>query len=225
MKKDDVEPYELQRKRESRQFVYINRHKDDFSLPYEERCVRTDALKAIQAVSTGKSIVVATTGKTGRELYELDDRENQIYMVGSMGCALAFGFGLAYVKPDFKVYVIDGDGALLMRTGSMATVGAYAPQNLVHILLDNEVHDSTGGQSTVSHNVSFGAIAAGFGYPNVHSTDKLSEFSEIISGKTGDGPAFVHLKIKKGSPKTLGRPGVKPYQVKDRLAAFIQNNS
>lgn len=224
MKKEDVNPYELQKKREDKPFEFSSSHKDSFKLAYNERSTRTDALKAIQTVADEKSVVIATTGKTGRELYELNDKENQLYMVGSMGCALAFGFGIAYVKPHLHIYIIDGDGALLMRTGSMATIGAYQQKNLTHILLDNEAHDSTGGQSTVSHNVSFAIVAKGFGYKHSVSTDSLKEFEEYLSSKKlREGPAFIHFKIKKGSPKTLGRPGVKPYQVKERLENFIKS--
>ncbi len=223
MKKDDVTPYELQTKRQDNPFIFSLTHKDSFQLAYNERSTRTDALKAIQTVADDKSVVIATTGKTGRELYELADKENQLYMVGSMGCALAFGFGLAYAKPNLHIYIIDGDGALLMRTGSMATIGAYQQKNLTHILLDNEAHDSTGGQTTVSNGVSFASIAKGFGYKNAVSTDSIKTFEEYLaSNELKVGPSFIHFKTKKGSPKTLGRPGVKPYQVKERLENFIK---
>lgn len=226
MKKGDVAEYELQSVRTEKPIHVDIVHNDNFSLPYSERPTRTDVLKIIQGAVDKKSILIATTGKTGRELFELNDKENQLYMVGSMGCALAFGLGIAYSKPDLKVYVLDGDGALLMRTGSMATVGAYKPNNLIHILLDNECHDSTGGQYTVSNNVSFAAVAKGFNYNNSMSTDSLNMFIKFITSDIfQNGPTFIHLKIKKGSPKTLGRPGIKPYQVKERLQKFIQLNS
>lgn len=223
MKKDDVNPYELQSKRKDNPFHFELIQNENFSKPYGERHTRTEPLKVIQSSVGNNSVLIATTGKTGRELYELDDKENQIYLVGSMGCALAFGFGIAVTKPTLDIYVIDGDGALLMRTGSMATVGAYQPRNLTHILLDNEAHDSTGGQSTVSNIVSFSSVAKGFGYKNSVSTDQLISFKTFLDDKKlKQGPTFIHFKIKKGSPKTLGRPGIKPYEVKERLQKFIQ---
>jgi phosphonopyruvate decarboxylase len=91
----------------------------------------------------------------GRELYAIDDRPNQLYMVGSMGCVCRFALGLALARPDLRVLALDGDGAALMRMGAFATVGAYGPPNLQHLLLDNGAHDSTGGQATVSARVSF----------------------------------------------------------------------
>jgi phosphonopyruvate decarboxylase len=141
-----------------------------------------------------------------------------------MGCALAFGFGLAIAKPHLKVLVIDGDGALLMRTGSMATVGAYHPQNLIHLLIDNEAHDSTGGQGTVTGGVSFGAIAKGFGYEKVYTTDLLETFKKVLLDiKKDSGATFIHLKTQKGSPEKLGRPKVTPAEVSVRFTEFVQS--
>ena len=86
-------------------------------------------------------------------------------MVGSMGCASSFGLGIAIARPDRRVIVLDGDGAALMRLGAMATVGFTRPDNLVHVLLDNGIHESTGGQTTVSASIDFPSIASACGYP------------------------------------------------------------
>jgi len=225
MRKDDIAEYKLQKKSAPSKKEFNVIHKDRFDLDYNNREMRTPVLEAIQKHLGGDFAIVATTGKTGRELYEVGDRENQFYMVGSMGCALAFGLGIALCKPNLKVLVIDGDGALLMRTGSMATVGAYKPKNLIHLLIDNEVHDSTGGQGTVTGGVSFGAIAAGFGYDKIYSTDMLATFENILNEVKAKncGPTFIHLKTKKGSPEKLGRPKVTPAQVSVRFSAFVQS--
>lgn len=225
MRKDDIAEYKLQKKTAPSQKTFNIVHSDKFELDYAQREMRTPVLEKVQQHLGQEVAVVATTGKTGRELYEVGDRENQFYMVGSMGCALAFGLGIALCKPNLKVVVLDGDGALLMRTGSMATVGAYRPKNLVHILIDNEVHDSTGGQGTVTGGVSFGAVAAGFGYPKIYSTDLINRFGEILDEvKTkNEGPVFVHLKTKKGSPEKLGRPKVTPAEVSIRFSQFVQS--
>src|SRR4029077_3905456 len=106
----------------------------------------------------GSTAVLASTGFCGRELYALEDRANQVFMVGSMGCVVPMALGLALARPDLKVVALDGDGAALMRMGAFATVGAYGPPNLRHLLLDNGAHDSTGGQATVSTRVSFAQV-------------------------------------------------------------------
>ena len=223
MRKDDIADYKLKHVAAPSKKVFEIQHKDLFELDYKSRVTRTPVLEVLQKEVGMEAAVIATTGKTGREFYEVGDQKNQFYMVGSMGCALAFGFGIAVAKPNLKVIVIDGDGALLMRTGSMATVGAYKPKNLVHILIDNEAHDSTGGQGTVTGGVSFGAIAAGFGYESIYSTDKLETFEGIMKElKTNKAATFVHLKTQKGSPEKLGRPKVTPAEVSTRFAEFVQ---
>src|SRR3984957_3166783 len=126
---------------------------------------RQEALRQVVAhTSVAATAVLASTGFCGRELYALDDRPNQLYMVGSMGCVAPLALGLALARPDLRVVALDGDGAALMRLGAFATLGAYGPANLLHLLLDNGAHDSTGGQATVSPQVSFAHIAAACGY-------------------------------------------------------------
>ena len=127
-------------------------------------------LNAIQSSATDKDVLIATTGYTGRELYGCSDRPNQLYMVGSMGCASSLGMGLALASPRHRVIVIDGDGAALMRLGAMTSIGYERPANLIHILLDNSVHESTGAQPTVSKSVDFCSIASACGYENVIRT-------------------------------------------------------
>ena len=109
-----------------------------------------------------------------------------------------------------------------MRMGSMATSAYYNPTNMLHILLDNNSHDSTGGQSTVSHDVDFVSVAASCGYGNsvhIHNLDELK--ANISKWKENQGLTFLYLNIQKGSKKDLGRPKIKPYQVKERLMKYL----
>ena len=139
-------------------------------------------------------VLIATTGFTGRELYSIDDRNNHFYMVGSMGCASSLGLGLALARPDKRVIIIDGDGAGLMRMGNFATLGKYAGGNLLHILLDNEAHDSTGAQSTVSDSIDFTAIAAACGYRHVLRAHETTDIEALLQSGTPDGPQFRAFK-------------------------------
>lgn len=189
----------------------------------DERPKRLAALEAVNACRDHDTAVLATTGLTGRELYEIEDSANNLYMVGSMGCISSLGLGLALARPDKRIIAIDGDGALLMRMGSMATNAAWSPPNLVHILLDNNAHDSTGGQGTVSHNVDFVEVAAAVGYARAlyaHSAAQLREMLQQWSEQPG--LTFIYLKIEKGKKENLGRPKVKPHEVKARLMAFLE---
>jgi phosphonopyruvate decarboxylase len=184
--------------------------------------IRTQALKTISDQADANTILLATTGKTGRELFEVEDKPNNLYMVGSMGCISSLGLGLALARPDKKIIAIDGDGSALMRLGSFATNAYYHPDNLLHIVLDNNAHDSTGGQATVSHIVDFATMASTVSYPVSFQVNSLEELESAIKEWKKEGQlTFIHLKISQGSPAELGRPTVKPFEVKERLIKFI----
>jgi phosphonopyruvate decarboxylase len=165
--------------------------------------------------------VIVTTGKCGRELFTLRDRAQQLYLVGSMGYASAVAHGLA-LTTSRPVYVLDGDGAALMHLGNMASIGSTMPPNLVHILLDNGVHDSTGGQKTLSTGVDFAGIAHACGYRYSVSCNDLDAFADILrSVPVNNGPSFIHVGIAPGSMVDLGRPTVSPDSVARRLRDLI----
>jgi len=183
---------------------------------------RTEALNRIIAnTPVQDTVIIATTGYTGRELFAIDDRSNQLYMVGSMGCASSLGLGLSLARPDLRVVIVDGDGAALMRMGNFATIGSYGGANLIHILLDNEVHDSTGAQATVAGNVAFAEIAAACGYGLTGSGNDPAIIDQIFSHGPVAGPRFVHLKISAGTMENLPRPDTNPEQVVRRLMKHI----
>ncbi len=185
---------------------------------------RTEILQRLNRIKDGSTVQLATTGKTGRELYEVEDAPNNLYMVGSMGCISSIALGLALARPDKKIIALDGDGAFLMRLGAIATNAYYAPDNMLHILLDNQAHDSTGGQATVSTIVRFTEMVAAAGYKHsvyVHDLDELER--AVNEWKQNGGLTFLYIKMSKGSPPELGRPKVKPYEVKERLMTFIKS--
>jgi phosphonopyruvate decarboxylase len=184
----------------------------------EARASRQDALREVIAHTPAHSTaVLASTGFCGRELYAIDDRPNQLYMVGSMGCVVPLALGLALARPDLRVVALDGDGAALMRLGAFATAGAYGLPNLQHLLLDNGVHDSTGGQATVSPHVSFAEIAAACGYASSLETDDVSRIGSWLDQPPIGGPRFARLLTRAGTPDDLPRPSVTPVDVKTRL--------
>jgi phosphonopyruvate decarboxylase len=181
---------------------------------------RHAVLAAIRAAAGDRDLLVATTGFTGRELYALGDTVNQLYMVGSMGCAVSVALGLAVARPDRRVVAIDGDGAALMRLGALTTVGAEAPPNLVHVLIDNRQHESTGGQATVSAGVDFCAIAAGAGYPSVMAAARAADVQALLADRT---PVlrFLHVPVLPGVPAGLPRPAMLPAAVAERFRAWL----
>lgn len=185
---------------------------------------RHKMLAAIQAATGGQDIVVATTGFTGRELYALHDLPNQLYMVGSMGCAATLGLGLAIAQPTRRVIVIDGDGAALMHLGGLATLGAERPRNLVHVLLDNGLHESTGGQATVSAGIDFCGIAASAGYPQVSATGDPVALKAGLAART-PGLRFVHVPVLPGVMVDLPRPAMSPADVATRFKHWLDSSA
>jgi phosphonopyruvate decarboxylase len=183
---------------------------------------RAEVLQTVQACARERDVVLATTGYTGRELCALEDRPNQLYMVGSMGCIASLALGVALARPDVRVLALDGDGAALMRLGGLATVGYERPANLVHLLLDNQLHESTGGQSTVSHSIDLCAIASACGYPRTLRAGSRDELARALAG-VEPGPLFVHAPIAPGVMADLPRPNVAPAEVAARLRAHLES--
>ena len=187
---------------------------------------RTSALRALSEVAGEDTFIVATTGFTGRELFEERDRPENIYMVGSMGCAPAFALGLALSQPKKRFIIIDGDGALLMRMGALPTLGYYRPPNLLHLLLDNQVHESTGGQFTVSGAVDWVAVAGACGYPRALRLHRIEELNEgIIHWKESSELTFMTLKTAPGEANGFGRPALKPAEVAERFRKRISKGN
>jgi len=185
---------------------------------------REEALRAVQRAVDPRDVVIATTGFTGRELYACEDRHNQLYVVGSMGCASSIGLGLAWARPDRRVVVLDGDGAMLMRLGALATLAYEQPKNLVHVLLDNEAHESTGGQSTVSHSMDLPGVARSCGYTSVSSVDDAEALEAALRDRR-PGLRFVALKTRHGVPDDLPRPKVTPREVAGRIRTLLADNA
>lgn len=216
MRKGSVAPVELVEERALR----TCQHRDTESAA--ATTTRREMLKAIQASAAPDDLVIATTGYTGRELYACEDRDTQLYLVGSMGCASSVGLGLALAQPARRIVVIDGDGAALMRLGAMCTIGYERPANLVHILLDNGMHESTGGQATVSRSIDFCSIARASGYPHAVPVSTPAEMRDAL-GSCAD-LAFIHAPILPGVSDNLPRPSVKPREVAARLKRLLGTN-
>ena len=195
----------------------------------KEPKVRREAILRVIQKSTPPGtgdLVIATTGYTGRELYALEDRPNQFYMVGSMGCASSFALGVALTRPDRRVVVVDGDGAVLMRMGALAVLGTQKPANLIHIVLDNGSYESTGNQATVSPSVDLCTVARACGYDRVVELNDPEELAQVLAERDRPGYSsaltFIRVPIFSGAPEGLPRPKVTPPEVAQRFARFVQ---
>ncbi len=187
-----------------------------------------DADEALEAIAQGAlqadAAVLATTGFTGRALYRLGDRPNQLYMVGSMGCVSSLGLGLALARPDRSVVVIDGDGSLLMRMGALAAIGAQAPKNLFHIVLDNGVHDSTGAQESLANSVDIPAVAAACGYRRLEAPETVEELRALASAP-GEMLRMAYVRTQPRADRRLPRPTITPARVARRFQAWLESTS
>lgn len=179
-------------------------------------------LKVLLETRTAETVLLATTGYTGRELCELSDVESNFYIIGSMGCVSSMGIGLALAQAPRPIVVVDGDGAALMRMGAFATNGCYGPDNFLHILLDNGTHESTGGQSTVSPNLDWAGIASACGYPYAHRGTGLEGLAQRVQAwYMNPKLTFLSIQTRVGVPEHLCRPPVSPDEVTGRLMRYL----
>jgi phosphonopyruvate decarboxylase len=190
----------------------------------ERRPTRTEVLQVVERYASPDDAIIATTGFMGRALYALGDRPNQLYMVGSMGCASSLGLGVALAQPRRRVIVLDGDGAALMRLGALATIGYEQPPNLLHLLIDNEMHESTGGQATVSHSVDLSAVARACGYPRVRRAATTADLVATLR-ETEEMLTLAHVKVSPEGVDRLPRPTMPPWQVAARFRAWLGDNA
>lgn len=188
---------------------------------------REDAVKLVVDALDPNDVVVSTTGKTSRELFEYrvelgQKHQNDFLTVGSMGHASQIALGIALWKPNRNIYCFDGDGATLMHTGSLGVIGDLAPKNYKHIIFNNGAHDSVGGQPTIAHQIDIPAIALGFNYNEVFvAYDKMSLVTNMNKLKHADGPVLLEIKINKGARKDLGRPTSTPIENKENFMGLL----
>ena len=185
----------------------------DQMVEYKNDCDmnREDIIRHI-ASATGDDLIVSTTGKASRELFEIREANSQGHQydfltVGSMGHSSSIALGVALNKPDKKVWCVDGDGAMLMHMGSMAVMGANAPENLVHIVINNGAHETVGGMPTVAAKADVVTIAKACGYPNAVSVDTFDALDrELKAAKERNELSLIEVKCSIGARADLGRP-------------------
>ena len=189
---------------------------------------RENAIECIVNKISLDSKILSTTGKTSRELYEICNKNlrghhNNFYNVGSMGHVNAIGLEIA-INNKNKVYILDGDGSIIMHMGSLATIGHYKPKNLIHIIFDNNSHESTGGQPTVSESLDIRLVLESCGYKKIAYVQTLLELEDALLLTKTELTGIV-VQTKKGSRKDLGRPTDTPEKIKFRFMEKIIDES
>lgn len=191
---------------------------------------REEAIRHIADVA-GDDPIVSTTGKASRELYEIREQNGQEHKydfltVGSMGHSSSIALGIALQKPQTKVWCIDGDGAALMHMGAMAVIGAHKPENMIHIIINNESHETVGGMPTVAGNVNFVEIAEACGYRRAFSVDTFESLDrELREAKSAKGPCLIEIKCAIGARDDLGRPKTTTKENKEGFMEYLREVS
>jgi len=183
---------------------------------------RLDATRQLVSV-LGREPVVASLGHPTYDLYVAGDRATNFYTWGSMGMASSIGLGLALARPDLRVFVVDGDGSLLMNLGSLATIGWTTPVNLVVVVWDNERHGTTGGQETATaHGADLEAVARALSVRAtacVRTEDELR--TAVARARIDPGPWVIIAKVAESG--TAARPQLDNVAIKQRFMTAIGN--
>lgn len=202
------------------------KHLPEIKKNHTHQLSREEALNQLIKLFDEKDLVISTTGKTSRELFELRAKEGQaqrdFLMVGGMGHTSSLALGVAIGQPSRRVICLDGDGSLLMHMGSIPVIAEYKPQHFIHILLNNGSHESVGGQKTVADRIDFEKLASAVGYVDYGvaiDTDSIQKAWHKIARK--DGPVMLEIKIKNGSRDNLGRPTEPAEKNKHHFMKFI----
>lgn len=195
--------------------------------PFE--LTREGAIKMVVNQLESTDVMISTTGKTSRELFEYrkklkQDHNKDFLTVGSMGHSSSIALGVALMQPRRRVYCLDGDGSTIMHMGSLAVIGSHKPANFTHIVMNNGAHDSVGGLATAGFNIDIPAIAKACGYKHTYEAKTSNDARKKLKIlKSTDGPSLLEIKVKKGARDDLGRPTCKPKENKAGFMKFMRN--
>ena len=191
---------------------------------------REEVLEKILEQVDKNTIIVSTTGKTSREIFEIrekkgDGHDKDFLTVGSMGHCSSIALGIAMSLPKRNILCIDGDGSMIMHLGALTSIKSTFPPNFKHILINNKVHESVGGQSTAARYVNLSNVVEAIGYRNVFKLANSSEIrSKIKNFLESKGPSFFEIEVVPGSRENLMRPTITPAINKKNFMKFLQKD-
>ena len=202
--------------------AYVPKHSSSTDYPMN----REEAIKRICRQLSSTDIVVSTTGKTSRELYEYRMSElsecHDFLTVGGMGHTASIAMGLAKTQPDRLVVCFDGDGSVIMHMGALGVIGSAGSGNILHVVINNGAHDSVGGQPTVGFDIDIPGIATACGYRSAISvSEPVALDREFLRLRRETGPVLLEVRVNKGARADLGRPASTPIQNRDALMKHI----
>lgn len=218
---------------EGGQFAFIitrDFFEQEEQVEYENRYFlsREEAIREILSDVQEEDMIISTTGKISRELYEQSNmvkgHHKQCFLtVGGMGHASMIAFGVAKAKPDKRVFCLDGDGAVFMHMGSLAFLGKQKPDNLVHICLNNEAHESVGKMPTGCVGLNYAKVAQDCGYPITYTVETLEELRDVLASiRKEQKLTFLEVKVSLKSRSNLGRPKETAEENKNSFMQYIK---
>ena len=192
--------------------------------------IREEIIRHIVAFAGG-DLIVSTTGKASRELFEIREMNGQSHghdflTVGSMGHSSSIALGIALQRPDKKVWIIDGDGAALMHMGSMAVIAASGLKNMIHVVINNGAHETVGGMPTAAEKISITSIAKSCGYTHAVCVEDYAELDQALrEAENEEGISLIEVKCGIGARSDLGRPTTSAQDNKREFMRFIGSES
>lgn len=180
--------------------------------------------------AAGEDVIVSTTGKASRELFEIRESRGMSHKydfltVGSMGHSSSIALGVALNKPEKRIWCIDGDGAALMHMGAMAVIGNNAPENMVHIVINNSAHETVGGMPTVAGSIDLVKIAEACGYKSAVSVDSFETLDDALAKAINrKALSFIEVKCAVGARADLGRPTTTAVENKFNFMEYLADN-
>ena len=183
--------------------------------------IRKEAI-SIVVEKIGNQHIISANGFISRDLFEVCDKNSNFYMIGSMGLASSIGLGVALKNTKKKIFVFDGDGNILMNLGSLITIGITKPKNLIHIVFDNNIHETTGGQPTNTKKIHIEKIAKSVNFTVAKISTKQRLVKTIKKIDKMSGPIMLVVQIQK-SKKISNRVQIKPNIIHYRFKESINN--
>tara|TARA_Y100000310_G_scaffold201906_1_gene201976 strand:+ start:434 stop:988 length:555 start_codon:yes stop_codon:yes gene_type:complete len=183
--------------------------------------IRREAIEFI-AKKVNNSPIVSANGFISRDLFETVDKPSNFYMIGSMGLSSSIGLGVALKNPKKYVYVFDGDGNILMNLGSLTTIGLLQPKNLIHIIFDNGLHESTGGQPTNTKKIELKKMAKATNYRVFKAKSKEHILRILKRVDKISKPIMLIVDVEKSSLKSK-RVSLPTTKIKKRFMKSLKN--
>jgi len=181
--------------------------------------IRRDAMEII-CKKIKNEVIVSANGFISRDLFSTLEKPSNFYMIGSMGLASSIALGICMKKPRKKIFVFDGDGNILMNLNSLVTIGSFQPKNLIHVIFDNKMHESTGGQPTHSKEIDISKIAKSTNY-KIFKTNSKNSLEKILEKiKQNSGPILIQIQVSKSTEKS-SRVDIDPPDIKSRFIKAI----